>query len=128
MIITIPASCGEVIDKLTILDIKLARIADAAKRENVAREREALGAAWDAAVPDGSGIAGRVAELRAVNERLWDVEDSIRDHERRGDFGPSFVELARSVYRTNDRRAELKREINAILGSALVEEKSYSAY
>ena len=128
MILTIPASAGEVIDKLTILEIKLARIADAAKRENVAREHAALSAAWRDAVPDETPIAGLIAELRQVNEALWDIEDEIREQERQSDFGATFVRLARAVYRTNDRRAELKREINGRLGSALVEEKSYAAY
>jgi hypothetical protein len=128
MILTIPASAGEVIDKLTILDIKLARIADPAKRANVAREHAALTAAWAAAVPDPAVLGHLVADLRQVNETLWEVEDALREQERQGDFGPAFVELARSVYRTNDRRAALKREINARLGSTLVEEKSYAAY
>lgn len=128
MILTIPASAGEVIDKLTILEIKLERIADAAKRANVAREAEALSAAWRAAVPDEARVAEPIAALREVNRRLWDVEDELREHERRGDFGEAFVALARSVYHTNDRRAALKREINGRLGSTLVEEKSYAAY
>jgi hypothetical protein len=128
MNLTIPASAGEVIDKLTILEIKLARIADAAKRANVAAEHAALSAAWRQAVPDEAAIAAPIAALRAVNEALWDIEDEIREQERRADFGPGFVRLARAVYRTNDQRAELKREINLKLGSALVEEKSYAAY
>ena len=128
MILTIPASAGEVIDKITILEIKLARIADPAKRANVAREHEALSAAWRAAVPDDAPIAGLVAGLRQVNEELWDIEDEIREQERRLDFGADFLRLARAVYHTNDRRAALKRDINARLGSALVEEKSYAAY
>jgi hypothetical protein len=128
MILTIPASAGEVIDKLTILDIKLARIADPAKRANVAREHAALTAAWAAAVPHPAPLAALVAELREVNETLWEVEDELREHERREDFGPAFVTLARSVYRTNDRRAALKRAISEALGSTLVEEKSYAAY
>jgi hypothetical protein len=128
MVLTIPASAGEVIDKLTILEIKLARIADAAKRANVAREHAALAAAWRAAVPDEAPLAEPIAALRQVNEALWDIEDEIRDQERKSDFGADFVRLARAVYHTNDRRAALKREINAKLGSALVEEKSYAAY
>jgi hypothetical protein len=128
MDLTIPASAGEVIDKLTILEIKLARITDPAKLANVAREHAALDAAWQEAVPDRATLAELVAALRQVNETLWDIEDEIREHERRGDFGASFVALARSVYRTNDRRAELKRAVNARLGSTLVEEKSYAAY
>jgi hypothetical protein len=128
MILTIPASAGEVIDKLTILEIKLARIGDPAKRANVAREHEALAAAWRQAVPEDAAIAPLIAELRQVNEALWDIEDEIREQERRAEFGGPFVRLARAVYRTNDRRAELKKEINLRLGSALVEEKSYAAY
>lgn len=128
MNLTIPASAGEVIDKLTILEIKLARIGDPAKRANVAREHAALSAAWRQAVAEEAAIAPLVAALRQVNEALWDIEDEIREQERRADFGPGFVRLARAVYRTNDRRAELKKEINLRLGSALVEEKSYAAY
>jgi hypothetical protein len=128
MNLTIPASAGEVIDKLTILEIKLARIGDAAKRANVATEHAALSAAWRAAVPDEAPIATLIAGLREVNEALWDIEDEIREQERRSDFGAEFVRLARAVYRTNDRRAELKKQINLKLGSALVEEKSYAAY
>lgn len=128
MDMTIPASAGEVIDKLTILEIKLARITDAGKRANVAREHDVLSAAWRDAVPDETPIAALIAALRQVNEALWDIEDEIREQERQADFGAAFIRLARAVYRTNDRRAELKREINARLGSALVEEKSYAAY
>ncbi|WP_368414998.1 hypothetical protein [Falsiroseomonas sp.] len=128
MNLTIPASAGEVIDKLTILEIKLARIADEAKRANVATEHAALLAAWRQAVPDETAIAEAIAGLRKVNEELWDIEDEIREQERRSDFGADFVRLARAVYFTNDRRAALKKEINLKLGSALVEEKSYAAY
>ncbi|MGG5817252.1 hypothetical protein [Falsiroseomonas sp. HW251] len=130
MVIQIPASPGEVLDKLTILDIKLARIGDAAQRENVAREHAALTAAWDAALAgrEAAALAALRNALRGVNETLWDVEDALREHERRADFGTAFVELARSVYRTNDRRAAIKREVNDLLGSALREEKSYAAY
>ncbi|MCZ8147964.1 MAG: hypothetical protein O9325_08975 [Roseomonas sp.] len=128
MNLTIPASAGEVIDKLTILEIKLARIEDQAKRANVATEHAALLAAWQQAVPDEAAIAEAIAGLRKVNEELWDIEDEIREQERRSDFGAEFVRLARAVYFTNDRRAALKKEINLKLGSALVEEKSYAAY
>lgn len=132
MVIQIPASPGEVLDKLTILDIKLERIADPAKRENVARERAALVTAWDAAIAtrqvDPVALAQHRSALREVNERLWEVEDRLREHERHADFGAAFVELARAVYHTNDRRAAIKREVNDLLGSALREEKSYAAY
>lgn len=128
MDLSIPASAGEVIDKISILEIKLARIADVVKRGNVAREHDALSSAWRAAVPDDAPVAELLAGLREVNQTLWDIEDEIREHERKADFGAEFVRLARAVYHTNDRRAALKREINTRLGSALVEEKSYATY
>jgi hypothetical protein len=130
MPILVPVSWGELLDKITILEIKSRRIADPAKLANVGRELEALNAVVAAA---GAGLLSAAAQslvdqLRGVNEALWDIEDSIRDCERQKDFGPRFVELARSVYHSNDRRAALKRELNALLGSELVEEKSYQAY
>ncbi|KAA0586251.1 tetratricopeptide repeat protein [Azospirillum lipoferum] len=128
MPILAPVSWGELLDKITILDIKTERIADADKLANVRREREALvavAAQADTARPE---VAALIDELRAVNTTLWEVEDEIRDCERAKDFGPRFVELARQVYHTNDRRAALKRDLNRLLGSDLVEEKSYQAY
>lgn len=126
--ILIPATAGEVFDKITILEIKSERIADPAKLGNVRAELAALQTARATHVTETPALAGLVAELKAVNETLWDIEDRIRDRERAGDFGPAFVALARSVYRTNDARAALKRRINELLGSALFEEKSYAAY
>ena len=127
--VQVPVSVGELIDKLTILAIKDARIADDAKRANVRRELEALEAvAVAAGLRQRPGLAELEEALRGVNGELWVIEDRIRDCERRGDFGPGFVELARAVYVTNDRRAALKRQINALGGSELVEEKSYAAY
>lgn len=123
-----PVSWGELIDKITILEIKAARIEDAAKLVNVKRELDALSAIRDEALPEGADIHALTAELRAVNEKLWDIEDDIREKERAQDFGAGFIELARAVYRTNDRRAALKRQINEALGSDLVEEKSYRPY
>ncbi len=123
-----PVSWGELIDKITILEIKAARIEDAAKLVNVKRELDALSAIRDDALPEGADIHAPTAELRAVNEKLWDIEDDIREKERAQDFGAEFIELARAVYRTNDRRAALKRQINEALGSELVEEKSYKPY
>jgi tetratricopeptide (TPR) repeat protein len=117
---------GELIDKISILEIKADRLTDPARLRNVRTELEALRAARDRAVPPSPRLAALTAELRGVNEALWCIEDDIRLCERAGDFGPRFVELARSVYRTNDRRAELKRRINELLGSDLVEEKSYA--
>ncbi len=119
---------GELIDKITILEIKAGRIAEAGKRANVLAELAALAEARAAALaPDGE-IDRLAAELKTVNEALWEIEDDIRACDRAGDFGPRFVDLARAVYRTNDRRAELKRAINLRLGSRLVEEKSYKPY
>lgn len=122
----VPVSWGELIDKLTILTIKHARIADEAARANVARERAVLETVAAPALAR-SGVTTLVAELTQVNEALWATEDDIRLCEARGDFGAEFVRLARAVYHTNDRRAALKRALNDVLGSELVEEKSYAA-
>ena len=119
---------GELIDKITILEIKAERIEDAAKRANVGIELETLAQTRDAAIGADGEVDRITAALKAVNEELWVIEDDIRDCERAGDFGPKFIELARAVYHTNDRRAALKREINLHLGSRLIEEKSYKAY
>ena len=126
--ITVEIAPGELIDKITILEIKLARIKDAAKLGNVRAELETLVRARDAAIAPTPEIAADTAALKRANETLWEVEDHIRDCERAKDFGPRFVELARSVYRTNDERARIKRRINERLGSRLVEEKSYASY
>lgn len=126
--VTVEVAPGELIDKITILEIKAERIADAAKRANVRVELETLAAARDAAIPASDEIARLTADLKAVNEALWQIEDDIRDCEAAGDFGAIFVALARSVYKTNDRRAALKRAINEALGSRLIEEKSYKPY
>lgn len=119
---------GELLDRISILEIKRARLTDVAKRANVCVELGSLAAARARSLREPPDLAPVVRELRAVNERLWDVEDHIRDCEREGDFGPRFIELARSVYRLNDRRAALKRKINERCGSAIVEEKSYKEY
>jgi len=121
---TIPVSWGELLDKLTILAIKRARIADPVARANVEREHALLDAIG-APVLDEPGVAEPFAALARVNAALWDIEDAIRAEEARGRFGPAFIDLARAVYRTNDERAVLKRRIDEALGSALVEEKSY---
>ena len=126
--ISVAVSAGELIDKITILEIKSERIADAAKLANVRHELETLDAARRGAVTPSPGLDELTAGLKAVNERLWQIEDDIRDCERNGDFGPRFVELARAVYVNNDERAALKRRINELLGSDIVEEKSYAAY
>ncbi len=119
---------GELIDKITILEIKKARISDPDKRPNIRIEWQTLTAARDATIPKSDRLEDLTAALKSVNESLWQIEDDIRDCERASDFGPRFIELARSVYRTNDKRAALKRDINDLLGSRLVEEKSYAAY
>ena len=125
--IQIEVAPGELVDKLTILDIKLDRIGDEAKRRNVRAERGLLAEAYGR-LAGSETLAGLAAQLRAVNEALWRIEDDIRDCERRGDFGAGFVALARAVYRTNDERAGIKRAINLALGSRLIEEKSYRPY
>ena len=124
----VPVAPGELIDKITILQIKAERIADAAKRHNVGVELAALTAVRDGALAASPELSRLTAELKSVNEALWDIEDAIRDCERAQDFGPRFIELARSVYRQNDRRAALKRQVNELLGSQLIEEKSYASY
>jgi hypothetical protein len=127
-VITVPVSFGEVLDKITILEIKSERIADPAKLKNVRLELDALSGTWDEAVPDQAMIAELREQLKAVNESLWVIEDDIRDQEATQDFGPRFIELARAVYVTNDQRAKLKKDINLALGSRFVEEKSYQDY
>jgi hypothetical protein len=123
----VPVSAGELLDKITILEIKSERISDVSKVENVCRELAALCEARDRAIPSSVEVAAVSADLKQVNEKLWDVEDAIRLCEGWQDFGPRFIELARSVYRLNDQRAALKRHLNDLLGSALKEEKSYTS-
>ncbi len=126
--VRIDVAHGELVDKITILQIKSERISDPEKLANVRRELETLAAARAAAVPASAELDALGAELKAINERLWEIEDAIRDCERRQDFGPEFVALARAVYRTNDVRSEVKRRINLLCGAAFLEEKSYTAY
>jgi hypothetical protein len=126
--ILVPLSPGELLDKITILRIKSARMTDEAKLRNVRTELEALEQTWrdsGAAIP---AVAEDEAALQRVNEELWDIEDRIRDKERAGEFDAVFIELARAVYVTNDERARFKKNINVTLGSRLVEEKSYQPY
>lgn len=123
-----PVSPGELLDKLTILDIKIERITDAAKLANVRRERELLEQVWQESGLETEVVRELRAVLKAVNEKLWVIEDDIRDEERAGRFGQRFIELARAVYVTNDERAAIKKAINQSLGSEIVEEKSYSDY
>ncbi len=124
--ILVPTSPGELIDKLTILRIKTERITDPAKLENVRHEQGVLDAIAARALPDLTELRALWADLYDINAALWVIEDDIRDCEKAGDFGPTFVALARAVYVTNDRRAKVKKDINLLLGSAIVEEKSYA--
>ncbi len=124
----LPVAWGEVFDKLTILAIKLEKISDPAKRENVAKEFDAIGSIVGDIDKYPEGLGTLCDELKAINLRLWDVEDGKRASERAQNFGPEFVALAREVYFGNDKRAAVKRRINELLGSSLVEEKSYKEY
>ncbi|GHA54735.1 hypothetical protein GCM10008927_20670 [Amylibacter ulvae] len=123
-----PIAPGELLDKLTILEIKSENISDSAKLANVEIERAALQSVADQHIPDTAQINALQQALLDVNKQLWVIEDDIRDCERAKDFGDTFVKLARAVYVTNDKRADLKKQINLALGSALVEEKSYAQY
>jgi hypothetical protein len=122
----IPISFGELFDKITILEIKRQRVQDEAKLRNIVRELDLLEKIRDQAAPRQPVLNDLALQLKELNEKLWDIEDSIRACEHRGDFGAGFVELARGVYRLNDQRADRKRQINTLLGSELVEEKQYS--
>ncbi|MGV8930193.1 MAG: DUF6165 family protein [Brevundimonas sp.] len=124
MLIEIPVSVGELFDKITILRIKAVRLSEAGQLANVRRELESLEAVA-AGVPASAGLDALVGQLQAINDALWDVEDGKRAHEREGRFDADFIELARRVYRENDQRAAIKREINRLTGSTLVEEKSH---
>jgi hypothetical protein len=126
--IEVPIAIGELIDKISILEIKVARFIDAAQIANVEGELALLCQRRDAAFPPDALLDGFAARLKAINEHIWDLEDSIRDCERRHDFGPAFVTIAREIYRANDERSAVKREINMAMGSDLIEEKSYTRY
>ena len=124
----VPVSWGELLDKIAILEIKRLRLRAPEAVANAARELAALSPALTALQPAPAGLAELRAALAAVNQRLWTIEDQIRDCDAKGEFGPGFVALARSVYRENDERGRIKRAINTLLGSELVEEKQYSRY
>jgi len=126
--VSVEISPGELIDKITILEIKLERISDTGKLKNVRIEFDTLIRSRDQAIASSPSLDELSGELKRINETLWDIEDDIRDCERAKDFSGRFVELARAVYVTNDKRSEVKRRINELLGSSLVEEKSYAAY
>lgn len=126
--ILVPISPGELLDKITILRIKAARMTDATKVRNVRLELDLLEKTWRDSGADIPEVAADEAALQRVNEALWDIEDKIRDKELAQAFDAEFIELARAVYVTNDERAAVKKRINVALGSRIVEEKSYKPY
>jgi hypothetical protein len=126
--ILIPISPGELLDKITILEIKSIRIDATEKKANVNKELTMLNKIWHDSVNEDTEILSLRAELKSINEDLWDIEDDIREEERHRHFSERFIELARSVYVTNDKRAESKKRINLYLKSDIVEEKSYQDY
>ncbi len=126
--ILIPISPGELLDKITILQIKSERIEDPAKVANVRTELDMLQKVWSESVEDNSELRELSAELKSINERLWVIEDDIRDEERNKRYGERFIELARAVYVVNDERANAKKKVNLLLNSSIVEEKSYQDY
>ena len=126
--ILVPVSFGELLDKIAILETKSERMTDAVKLANVRRELDALNATWAAHPASGKDIRELRAALKAVNERLWSIEDDIRTQEKQQSFGAEFIRLARAVYFENDERSRSKKATNLALGSAYVEEKSYEDY
>jgi DNA topoisomerase VI subunit A len=127
-IIEVPVSPGEVLDKITILEIKSERMDDPAKLANVRHELQLLQATWLRAVVQDETVKRLHSKLKSINEDLWEIEDDIRDKEFVKEFDQAFIDLARSVYVTNDQRANAKKELNLYLGSEIVEEKSYKDY
>ena len=128
MTIKVELAYGELLDKVTILQIKSERITDEDKLANVNKELELLNKLWDMDEKSSVDISSEFTALKEINEKIWDIEDGIRDKERVKEFDEKFIELARSVYFSNDKRAEIKRAINLKLGSDLIEEKSYADY
>jgi transcriptional regulator of nitric oxide reductase len=126
--IHVPVSPGEVLDKITILEIKSERMEDLEKVANVRVELGLLRDTWAKAVTEDDTIRDLHAQLKEINEALWEIEDDIRDKERLKEFDERFIELARSVYFTNDRRSQVKKQLNLHLGSQIIEEKSYQDY
>ncbi|MGK2926055.1 MAG: DUF6165 family protein [Lysobacterales bacterium] len=126
--VLVPVSPGEVLDKITILEIKSERMTDPAKVANVRTELALLQETWSQAVQEDDVVRRLHDALKEINEMLWEIEDDIRDKERVKEFDQRFVELARSVYFTNDRRSQVKKELNLHLGSQIIEEKSYQDY
>ena len=128
MLIHTPVSVGEVIDKLTILQIKSERIDDSDKLVNIRKEQSLLAEILEKDVLSSNELAELTNQLKRINEQLWEVEDRLRELERQQDFGQDFIADARAVYFTNDKRSRIKRKINELVGSDIVEEKSYRPY
>jgi predicted nucleic acid-binding Zn-ribbon protein len=128
MSVTVEVSYGELIDKITILEIKAAKVSDSAKLVNIRKELGILQKALSHDMQPNQQVSELTDQLRAINGELWDIEDRIRDKERSKVFDEEFIVLARSVYITNDQRARLKRELNDALDSNIVEEKDYQPY
>ena len=126
--ILVPISPGELLDKITILEIKAERIDKPEKVANVRHELELLSKVWSDSVIEGKVVADLHRQLKTINEELWEIEDDIRDEERQNSFGEKFIALARAVYVTNDKRAQAKKDVNLHLGSEIIEEKSYQDY
>ncbi|MFC1841990.1 DUF6165 family protein, partial [Candidatus Dependentiae bacterium] len=126
--ITAPIAIGELVDKITILQIKSENIKDPKKLNNIHAELDALINTLDVCVEKSAELDAFTAELLDINKQLWDIEDDIRDKERHKRFDRKFIQLARNVYITNDKRCAVKRKINELTGSRLLEEKSYAAY
>jgi hypothetical protein len=128
MALKVEISAGEFLDKLTILKIKTERITDAGQLRNINYELDVLRQAWVDSPLSQKDVSVDLKDLKAVNEQLWDIEDQLRAMEAQKEFGDEFVQLARSVYKLNDKRAAIKRRLNEIFGSKMVEEKSYTDY
>jgi len=126
--ITCPTSAGELLDKISILEIKSEKITQNEKLENIKNELQILQSIKEKTINSDNTILSLFNKLKNINSKLWVIEDDIRDCERNDDFNETFIQLARSVYKTNDVRAEIKKEINLYLGSNIVEEKSYQKY
>ncbi len=126
--ILVPISPGELLDKITILEIKSERMDDPQKVANVRRELGLLSKVWSDSLTEDETISELHRLLKSINEELWEIEDDIRDEERHDRFGERFIELARAVYVNNDKRAQTKKDVNLHLGSDIVEEKSYKDY
>jgi len=128
MIPSVPVSWGELVDKITILEIKAELLSSQTARENVKHELARLAAIWEPVGREHSDVASLKGALKHVNETMWQIEDDIREKEAQKCFDDEFIMLARAIYRTNDERSRIKRQINTVMKSEIVEEKQYSAY